>query len=152
MTQSHRKAFLQVLRELAQTFQSFEQFSALHVRQLGLTPPQFDVIATLGNTTGMSCKELSKKTLITKGTLTGVLDRLEQKGIIQRCTKEQDRRSIFVALTKEGEHVFNSTFPAHGKYLETISSQFTEDELIHIRQTLGLLKDKFTDALEQQRT
>lgn len=70
---------LPVIRELVRAFQAFEQYSARHVRELGLTPPQFDVIATLGNTPGMSCKELSEKTLITKGTLTGVIDRLDRK-------------------------------------------------------------------------
>jgi DNA-binding MarR family transcriptional regulator len=63
---------------LAECMQLFEQISTAKVRQFGLTH-QFDIIATLGNTQGMTCKELGEKTLITKGTLTGVLDRLEQK-------------------------------------------------------------------------
>ena len=69
------KKFLPLLRELSDTFQAFEIYSASHIRAIGLTPPQFDIIATLGNTQGMSPKELGEKTLITKGTLTGVMDR-----------------------------------------------------------------------------
>ena len=41
--------------------------------------------------TGMTCKELGEKLWITKGTLTGVLDRLEAKGLVQRERKIEDK-------------------------------------------------------------
>ena len=73
--------FLYTLRQLIRCTQAFERYSGAHVRQMGLTESQFDVIATLGNTPGMSCKALGEKTLITKGTLTGVLDRMEARAL-----------------------------------------------------------------------
>jgi len=71
--------FLPTLRELVLAYQAFEHFSAPHIKSLGLTMTQFDVIATLGNQPAMTCKDLGEKTLVTKGTLTGVLERLEDK-------------------------------------------------------------------------
>ncbi|MBY0574230.1 MAG: MarR family transcriptional regulator [Undibacterium sp.] len=91
--------------------QIFESASAKRVRALGFTEAQFDIIATLGNTTGMNCKELGEKTLITKGTLTGVLNRLEAKGLVQR-ERGEDKRQFFVKLTAAGIHSFETTFPA----------------------------------------
>ena len=76
--------FLPTLRELASAYQAFEAYSAVHIRTLDLTPAQFDIIATLGNTPGMPFKELGEKTLITKGTLTGVVNRLTDKKLVQR--------------------------------------------------------------------
>ena len=73
-----------MLYELVRAYQAFESYSAAHIRNLGLTAPQFDIIATLGNTSGMSFKDLGEKTLITKGTLTGVIDRLEDKALVDR--------------------------------------------------------------------
>ncbi|MBC3872386.1 MarR family transcriptional regulator [Undibacterium sp. LX15W] len=90
--------------------QLFEKASAKRVRAKGFTESQFDIIATLGNTPGMTCKELGEKTLITKGTLTGVLDRLESKGLIQR-ERGEDRRQLFIKLTAVGEARFNEAFP-----------------------------------------
>ena len=72
-----RQPYLRTLRLLAECYHAFERYSAAQVREFGLTPPQFDIIATLGNTEGMSFKQLGEKTLITKGTLTGVVDRLD---------------------------------------------------------------------------
>ncbi len=114
------QSFLPLLRELARCYQSFELTSSRHIRELGLTPPQFDIIATLGNTAGMSCKELGEKTLITKGTLTGVLDRLAERNLISRSVPPEDRRSIFICLTPAGEALFNSAFPAHLAFLQQI--------------------------------
>src|SRR3990167_4750071 len=88
--------FLPLLRELASTYQAFEVYSAVHIRSLDLTPPQFDIVATLGNTPGMPLKELGEKTLITKGTLTGVVDRLADKGLVRRTASLSDGRSPIV--------------------------------------------------------
>ena len=68
--------FLPTMRELARAYQAFANYSDSHIRKLGLTPSQFDVIATLGNTEGMSMKALAEATLVTKGTLTGIVDRI----------------------------------------------------------------------------
>lgn len=104
------KRYLRSIRLLSECMQLFEKLSSKRVRSLGFTESQFDIIATLGNTPGMTCKELGEKTLITKGTLTGVLDRLEAKGLIQR-ERGDDRRQLFIKLTAEGEAQFASAFP-----------------------------------------
>ena len=104
------KRYLRSIRLLSECMQLFEKLSSKRVRSLGFTESQFDIIATLGNTPGMTCKELGEKTLITKGTLTGVLDRLEAKGLIQR-ERGDDRRQLFIKLTAEGEAQFARAFP-----------------------------------------
>ena len=133
-----RKKFLPTLREIARTYQEFCSYSATHVRTLGLTPSQFDIIATLGNTSGMSCKELCEKTLITKGTLTGVINRLEIKKIISRIPSPSDARSQIIQLTKKGEVLFASAFPAHIKHCDRIFTTISQPELDKL--TLDLQK------------
>ena len=76
--------YLKLLRPLVETYLAFWRIDTRHIKSLRLTPSQFDVIATLGDTEGMTCSELSAQTLVTKGTLTGVLDRLVSKGLIRR--------------------------------------------------------------------
>ncbi|SMF40310.1 MarR family winged helix-turn-helix transcriptional regulator [Pseudogulbenkiania subflava] len=141
---------LPVIRELVRAFQAFEQYSARHVRELGLTPPQFDVIATLGNTPGMSCKELSEKTLITKGTLTGVIDRLAEKGVVTRQERPEDRRSVFLSLTSAGEELFRQVFPAHCDYMHQAFSHCSRDQLQLWSNQLAGLKAVLNQALEKQ--
>jgi len=108
---------LKVLRPLVETYLAFWRADSRHVRSLRLTPSQFDVIATLGDTKGLTCAELSTATLVTKGTLTGVLDRLEAKGLIRRTPVADDRRSTRICLTAKGNKLFQTTFAAHIAFL-----------------------------------
>ncbi|MFC0350256.1 MarR family winged helix-turn-helix transcriptional regulator [Undibacterium danionis] len=125
--------------------QSFEKISSKRVRSLGFTDSQFDIIATLGNTPGMTCKELGEKTLITKGTLTGVLDRLEQKGLIQR-ERGEDRRQLFVKLTPEGELQFANAFPEVVKQGREIFSEYQLEDYDALEAQLLKLKLTLTRA------
>jgi MarR family transcriptional regulator, 2-MHQ and catechol-resistance regulon repressor len=124
--------------------QGFERYSGESVRQYGLTHAQFDIVATLGNTPGMSYKELGERTLITKGTLTGVIERLEQKGLVVRERSSDDKRSFHVRLSDAGEAVFRDVFPkvvAHGKrpFAEFSEAEFDEmDEVLRkLRERIG---------------
>ncbi|WP_024301307.1 MarR family winged helix-turn-helix transcriptional regulator [Pseudogulbenkiania sp. MAI-1] len=150
MNTVYKTDVLPVIRELVRAFQAFEQYSARHVRQLGLTPPQFDVIATLGNTPGMSCKELSEKTLITKGTLTGVIDRLAEKGVVTRQERPEDRRSVFISLTPEGEELFRQVFPAHCDYMHEAFRDCDREQLQRWSGEFATLKTLLNQALEKQ--
>lgn len=110
--------FLPTLQALVQCYQAFEAYSGAHIRQLGLTPPQFDIVATLGNTGGMTATELGEKTLITKGTLTGVVDRMIDRGWVERVAHERDRRSQIIRLTRSGKTLFARVFPAHMAHMD----------------------------------
>ena len=149
------KPFLPVLYELARTFQVFDSFSAGHIRELGLTPSQFDIIATLGNTQGMTFKDLGDKTLITKGTLTGVVDRLEDKKLVKRVACPKDGRRQYVQLTVSGQQLFEKVFPAHLAYLEQVFADFSQQDFDQAVAMLQKLKQAFhskTQFTEEQIT
>ncbi len=136
-------SFLPVLRELALAYQAFERYSAPDMKVLGLTSTQFDIIATLGNQPPVTCKELGEKTLVTKGTLTGVLERLEMKGIIERKLNPGDARSQMIGLTKDGQKLFEKVFPQHLEHLEKAFGKLSEDEMAEIQGSLKKLRAIF---------
>ena len=140
------KSFLPLLRELARCYQAFEAHSAEHIRSLGLTPAQFDLMVTLGNTASMSFKELGERTLITKGTLTGVVDRLVAKRLVRRLPSPSDGRSQTVQLTEAGEALFARVFPAHLEHLKPAFAAYGGDELQQAEATLLRLRRAFDDA------
>jgi len=137
------RKFMPVVRALIESARGFERCSGLHVRELGLTPAQFDIVATLGNTEGMTCKELGQKTLITKGTLTGVLDRLADKGLLERTASPDDGRSWITRLTPSGQKLFEKIFPLHLQHLEPLFSSFSDSELATMQQQLQRLRAAF---------
>lgn len=110
--------FLPLMRELARAYQAFAAYDASGYKEANLTVAQADVIFALGNTAGLTFKEIGERTLITKGTLTGVVDRLEAKGLVRRVASADDRRCTRVTLTAKGNAVFEKEFPRQIGYLQ----------------------------------
>jgi DNA-binding MarR family transcriptional regulator len=141
-----KQPFLSVIRALAQTYQTFYAHDDQHIRTLGLTVPQFDVIVTLGNTDGLLMHELAEWTLVTKGTLTGIVDRLEDKGYVRREVPPNNRRCFRVVLTPEGNALFKQVFPDHIGYLKTRFDQLNAEDLQEIKAALNKLRSIFPNA------
>ena len=129
--------YLTLIKELATTYQTFEAYSTDHVKKMGLTMTQFDILATLGNQPPMTCKELGEKTLILKGTMTGVLERMEAKGLIIKIPNEEDGRSYKIGLTKTGERLFQKAFPEHVEYLGKAFAKLNKEDL---EKAVGVLQ------------
>ena len=138
--------FMPTLRQLIRCTQAFERFSGAHVKKIGLTESQFDVIATLGNTQGMTCKELGERTLITKGTLTGVLDRMTARGLVSRRADADDARRTHIALTRKGALLFDDAFPSHMRHLRRAFDQIPAAELISLHDHLSGLRLAFEET------
>jgi DNA-binding MarR family transcriptional regulator len=140
--------YLKLVRPLAEAYLAFWRADSRHIKSLRLTPSQFDVIATLGDTEGMTCSELSAKTLVTKGTLTGVLDRLVSKGLIRRDAMKGDRRYTKILLTEKGDALFRKTFAAHIAFLRPFFERaLTPKEVEQTRTLLLRLRDSFQNDL-----
>lgn len=135
-----KERYLKSVRLLSECFQAFEQLSSGHVRGSGLTPSQFDILATLGNTKGMCFRELGDKTLITKGTLTGVIDRMEVKGLVRRAALPDDRRMTVVQLTERGEEEFARLFLPHIAFCKQSFAEYREEDFAALESALAKLK------------
>lgn len=140
------QSFLPLMRELTRAYQAMETYSSVHVRALGLTPAQFDIVATLGNTPGMTTRELGEKTLITKGTLTGVVDRLADKKLVRRVALPSDGRCQIVQLTAQGEKLFARIFPMHLAHMERAFVQLSQKELNVMTDSLQRLRGVLDEA------
>jgi DNA-binding MarR family transcriptional regulator len=140
-----RQDFMPLMRELVRAYQAFASFDAtLHrANGTGLTVSQADVIFTLGNTAGMTCGEIGERTLITKGTLTGVIDRLADKGLVRREPVSTDGRCTRIVLTAAGERVFETVFPSHVGQLKERFDRISPKERAQAIRLLGQIREIF---------
>ncbi|HEX5646641.1 MAG TPA: MarR family transcriptional regulator [Nitrospira sp.] len=135
---------LKLIRPLVETYLAFWRTGSRHIKSMRLTPSQFDVLVTLGDTHGMTCSELSEQTLVTKGTLTGVVDRLVSKGLVRRETIRGDRRCTRVALTAKGEALFRKTFAAYIAFMRPFfEAALSPQEVEQACALLLRLRDSF---------
>lgn len=89
----------------------------------GLSPAQMHTIEIIGHSGSLRMKELAGKTGVTTGTLTVMIDRLEQQGLLQRQPHATDRRSWLVALTEKGHQLFRE----HHQYHLRLTAELTAD-------------------------
>jgi len=77
-------------------------------RQFGLTGSQSGVLRNLVAHGPLSSAELSRKLYVTPSNITGVIDRLEKKELVERIRKEGDRRVALITLTEKGNELSKS--------------------------------------------
>jgi DNA-binding MarR family transcriptional regulator len=91
----------------------------------------------------MPYKDIGELTLITKGTLTGVINRLEQKGLVKKVPSPQDGRSTHVLLTAKGNSVFQKEYPRQIASLKQRFDRLSKEDLRNAEQILLKIRDIF---------
>jgi DNA-binding MarR family transcriptional regulator len=126
-----RQTFIPLMQELAAAYQAFSLYDAEGLRTSGsdLTPSQARVIFTLGDTDGMTCKDIGDITLI--------------KGLVERWSVEGDGRKTIVALTKRGERAYKNEFPKHVEFLKNKFDKLGAGERKQAIELLGKIKALF---------
>lgn len=72
------------------------------LREIGLSIPQFDVLSTLTEREGLTQQDLAARLYVTKGNVSGLIDRLVEAGLVERRAIPGDRRSHALHLTAAG--------------------------------------------------
>jgi DNA-binding MarR family transcriptional regulator len=104
-----RPAVLGWLR-LMRVYQKVDRISNEHLKHWGLSVAQFDVLAHVGASEGMTQQELADSLLVTKGNVCQLVDKLEDRGLISRLHQGRANRLF---LTDEGRRLFEQVGPAH---------------------------------------
>jgi MarR family 2-MHQ and catechol resistance regulon transcriptional repressor len=106
--------------------------------KIGVTPPQFYVLATIGYAGSLPFGEIGAKMMVTVSNLTGIVDRLEEKKLVLRKRDETDRRVVHVTLTEKGTKLYKNTIPLFEK---TISEIFSSLDLPSQKKLSALLRN-----------
>ena len=121
---------------LARVFQKVERDSGEHLREWDLSVAQFDVLAHVGASEGMTQQELADSLLVTKGNVCQLLDRMEEHGWISR---RQEGRANRLSLTDAGRRLFAEIVPAHEAVIAERFSALSRGEQERLHELLRKL-------------
>lgn len=114
-----------------------EEHAHRSIRSTDLGLSDFGVLEALLHKGALPIKALQKKVLLSSGSMTAAVDRLERGGLVERATTPQDRRSRIVHLTPKGSELIATLFRAHASDMEEAFSCLNSSE----RETLaGILR------------
>jgi DNA-binding MarR family transcriptional regulator len=113
------------------------------------TLPRFDLLANLIREDGQTLAALSRRMLVTAGNVTGLVDRAERDGLVERRNDPDDRRLSRVFLTKKGRALIVSLLPRHAAHVADLLTALDAKERRELRRLLGKLRGSFTSQTSQ---
>ena len=121
---------------LFRVFQKIDRASSEHLRSWGLSTAQFDILARVGATRGMTQQELADRLLVTKGNISQLLDRMEKLGLLKRC---QEKRSNTLVLTEQGQALHDRVVPAQEELIAERLAALSSSEVSDLQRVLRKL-------------
>ncbi|MCJ2047444.1 MarR family transcriptional regulator [Methylobacterium sp. J-078] len=99
------------------------------LRGLGLSIPQFDALSTLTEREGMTQQDLAARLYVTKGNVSGLIDRLVEAGLVERRPIPGDRRSHALHLTPAGADLATRGIAAQKAYVARTLGQLPDGDI-----------------------
>jgi DNA-binding MarR family transcriptional regulator len=109
MHQDMKNYEFRILTAIRRVIRSVDKYSRKINTELGLTTPQLLCLDALGKHDHIITKELAQRINLSESTVIGIVDRLEAKQYVFRERSTQDRRKVYVSLTKAGRGILEAT-------------------------------------------
>lgn len=127
---------------LLQTSKAVQERMRLELTKNNLSITEFSVLEVLYHKGRQTINEIGNMVLISSGSMTYVIDKLEKKGLLKRVACPNDRRAIHVTLTDAGNEMLEKVMPEHEELVESIFASLTDDEKELIVELLHKVKEK----------
>ncbi|WP_339060306.1 MarR family transcriptional regulator [Tepidibacillus marianensis] len=132
---------IMIVRLLKQLMDGVRQTVQQEFKQSNLTGPQGMLVGTLAHHGAMKISDLSERVGLSNSTISGIVDRLQKQGYVERIRSEEDRRVVYVNVTDEFRKDAKKHFNEIENKFGTIMDQTTPEEFDKIFEGLNLLKE-----------
>lgn len=131
---------------LSRAFKAINEHVNKVIQANGLNPTEFAVLELLYHKGDQPMQQIGGKILLASGSITYVVDKLEQKGLLKRVACPSDRRVTYAQITDEGKKFIQDIFPEHAAQIDRLMSSLSDSEkteAIDLLKKLGLPAGKF---------
>jgi len=125
---------------LWKTARAVERRAQASIEALQMCQSDFGVLEALLNRGPLPVNQVGQKVLLTSGSITTAVDRLESKGLVERRDSPDDRRVRMVSLTNRGRKLIQKAFADHAADMERLAEVLDSQErtaLIRLLKKLG---------------
>ncbi|WP_348980959.1 MarR family transcriptional regulator [Desulfosporosinus sp. BG] len=118
----------------------FKQNMSKMFEGIGMTAPQSMVIGILSKEKTLKITELSSKLCLSNSTVSGIIDRLEKQGMVERKRSEQDKRVVYVSISSDFMERHKNFHKRLEESIENTMNKGTPEELDKIFEGLDALR------------
>lgn len=118
------------------------------VREIGLSVPQCDALTTLTEREGISQQDLAARLYVTKGNISGLIDRLEAAKLVERRSIEGDRRSHAIFLTPQGRTLAEKGIEVQRRFVIDTLGRMSAEDLKQLESLIVTTRDLIRENLQ----
>lgn len=140
---------------LSKAYHSLEKLLLQDMKNHGLNPNAFAVLELLYHKGRQPIQHIGKRILITSGSMTYVIDKLEKQELLIRERCPEDRRVIYAVITEKGRKLMDDIFPKHAARIHELFSTLSDEEkeqMIPMLKRLGRNIDDSTQEVIRSKT
>jgi DNA-binding MarR family transcriptional regulator len=115
----------------------------------GITEPQLQALELLSEKGPLLMREISEAMFVTPANITGIIDRLEEKKLVKRTSRKEDRRASVIEITPEGKTLFEKVWKKKGDMIQKSFGVFTRDEKITLNRLLEKFQKSLTKSIDE---
>ncbi|WP_379156775.1 MarR family winged helix-turn-helix transcriptional regulator [Paenibacillus sp. sgz5001063] len=133
-------ASLKLFVVLSKAYKSLMDHAVKDMKSHGLASAEFMVLEVLYHRTRIPLQQIGEKILVTSGSITYNIDKLEKRGLLKRVPCSEDRRVTYAEITDTGRELFDHIFPRHVSSIHSMMSGLNgeeKDQAIQLLKKLG---------------
>ena len=131
-----------------QTYNAIFKLTELALLPHGLSLPQLHLLSVLQGGGGiLTTGEVGREMVKASQTITGLVDRLEVQGFVERQFDRRDRRKTWVRITDSGSRKLVESLPVAARIAEELSTVLTDRELADLQAKIQKLREAAMDRL-----
>jgi len=142
---NNKELSLKLLVVLSKAYKHVMDYAVKDMKRNGLSASEFSVLELLYHKGKIPLQRIGEKILVTSGSITYTVDKLEKRGLLQRVPCPSDRRVTYAEITPIGKELLDRIFPSHADEVESVMDGLTAEEkeqAILLLKKLGLAAAK----------
>jgi MarR family transcriptional regulator, organic hydroperoxide resistance regulator len=120
---------IKIVRTLKRIHHMVKRSMVQHFEDTNITGPQMMLMGILSNKGQMKISDLSQKIGLSNSTVSGIVDRLEKQGLVERLRSQEDRRIVYVNLTLKAKDTMMEQFEKIEQNFDDILKNVSPEEI-----------------------
>jgi MarR family transcriptional regulator, 2-MHQ and catechol-resistance regulon repressor len=133
---------VELWRSVVDSWKRLQRGAEKNLVSIDLTPAELRILRVLREQGSSPMNRFCHETMLSQPSITGIVDKLEDRGLVERVRSREDRREVLIAITPKGDHAFVKGMDMHRQFVEKALSALGSDEV----DTLVALLKKLADA------
>jgi DNA-binding MarR family transcriptional regulator len=135
-----------IIADFRATITTLKAISSERVRRLGLSMAQLNILYTLQRCGEMPMSRLAEMLNVSLSNATGLIDRIEERGLVERSRVAEDRRIVLIRVTPAGERMLGEIDALSDDHLRSVLRRLDATERAAVAEAFASPREAVTSA------